>query len=224
MSYKMIYTLRRLMCDKFSILCTLKELNEKQLREDEESMKLNVKIKRLNEDAVIPKYAREHDAGFDLIATEDVIIEPGETKLIPTGLAFELPPGYEMQIRPRSGVTLKTKLRVQIGTVDSGYRGEIGVIVDNIAQRDILEVNLNDKDVEYWTTLYPDLIDGTSARDSQEVWRYCGDFFVGTYLIRKGDRIAQAVIAPVETCHFVDADKLEESMRGGQGFGSSGVK
>lgn len=55
------------------------------------------------------------DAGFDLVAAEDVIIKPGETKVIPTGLAFEIPPGYEMQIRPRSGMSRKTKLRVVLG-------------------------------------------------------------------------------------------------------------
>jgi dUTP pyrophosphatase len=216
----MIEIARRLMCDKFSVLCTLAELNAKQLREDE-SMKLNVKIKRLNEDAVIPKYAREGDAGFDLIATQDVIIEPGETKLVPTGLAFELPPGYEMQIRPRSGVTLKTKLRVQLGTVDSGYRGEIGVIVDNIAHKEIYGIDLNERDVTYWTADYPDLISGESANND---WGLYAEYPNGSYVIRKGDRIAQAVIAPFETAHFVDSDKLEESMRGGQGFGSSGVK
>lgn len=92
---------------------------------------MNVNIKRLNKHAVIPQYAKAGDSGFDLVATEDVIIAPGETALIPTGLAFEIPQGYEMQIRPRSGISLRTKLRVQLGTVDSGYRGEIGVIVDN---------------------------------------------------------------------------------------------
>jgi dUTP pyrophosphatase len=178
-------------------------------------MKLNVKIKRLNEGAVIPKYAREGDAGFDIIATEDVIIEPGETKLVPTGLAFELPPGYEMQIRPRSGVTLKTKLRVQLGTVDSGYRGEVKVIVDNIALSKLIPKTGVRVRNEFVLTIqnerffYP-----SEYQNSPE----------GTYLIRKGDRIAQAVIAPFETAHFVDSDKLEESMRGGQGFGSSGVK
>src|SRR5690606_10358288 len=90
-----------------------------------------VKVKRLHPDAVIPTKAHAADAGFDLVAVEDAVIEPGETVLIKTGLAFELPEGFEMQIRPRSGVTLKTKLRVQLGTVDSNYRGEVGVIVDN---------------------------------------------------------------------------------------------
>ncbi|PEA82440.1 dUTP diphosphatase [Bacillus pseudomycoides] len=68
---------------------------------------------------------------FDLVAAEDTIIWPGETKVVPTGLAFEIPPGYELQVRPRSGMTRNSKLRVVLGTVDSGYRGEVSVLVDN---------------------------------------------------------------------------------------------
>lgn len=94
---------------------------------------VKVGFKRLSDTAVIPTRAHESDSGFDLVADEDVIIEPGETKVIPTGIAVELPDGYEGQVRPRSGVTAKTKLRVQLGTIDNGYTGEIGVIVDNIA-------------------------------------------------------------------------------------------
>jgi dUTP pyrophosphatase len=207
MSYRMIHELRRLMCDKFSILCTLKELNEKQLRE-EDTMKLNVKIQRLNSEAIIPKYAREGDAGFDLVAVEDTIVEPGATVLVSTGLAFEIPPGYEMQIRPRSGVTVKTKLRVQIGTIDSGYRGEIKVIVDNIAER-----------IHCTGNVFKTIDGGNKTMFSSA--RYYDE---NTYLVRKGDRIAQAVIAPFETAHFADAEKLDDSMRGAGGFGSSGVK
>ncbi len=93
-------------------------------------MNLRVKIKRVR-DVELPKYAREFDAGFDLVAAEDTVIYPGKTTVIPTGLAFEIPPGYELQVRPRSGMTRNTKLRVVLGTVDSGYRGEVGVLVDN---------------------------------------------------------------------------------------------
>ncbi|MCW4577128.1 dUTP diphosphatase [Bacillus paranthracis] len=93
-------------------------------------MNLRVKIKRLK-DVELPKYAKPGDSGFDLVAAEDTIIWPGETKVVPTGLAFEIPPGYELQVRPRSGITRNTKLRVVLGTVDSGYRGEVGVLVDN---------------------------------------------------------------------------------------------
>lgn len=170
---------------------------------------ITVKIKRLRSDAVVPKYAYDGDAGFDLVAVEDVIIEPGETKLVPTGLAVELPPGYELQIRPRSGVTLKTQLRVQLGTVDSSYRGEIGVIIDNITP-----VYLTDG----WGSALKGkayLIDGSKAD---------GNFVHGTYIIRKGDRIAQAVISAVPRVSFIEVDELSESKRGTGGFGSSGVK
>ena len=93
-------------------------------------MNLRTKIKRVK-DVELPKYAKPGDSGFDLVAAEDTIIWPGETKVVPTGLAFEIPSGYELQVRPRSGITRNTKLRVVLGTVDSGYRGEVGVLVDN---------------------------------------------------------------------------------------------
>jgi dUTP pyrophosphatase len=163
-----------------------------KLREDE-----RVKIKRLSENAVLPVYANPSDSGFDLVATEDVIIEPGETKLVPTGLAFELPEGFELQIRPRSGITLKTKLRVQLGTVDQGYTGEVGVIVDNNAR--------NGMDVDYYCT-------------------YRCDFEWGGYLVKKGTRIAQGVLAPVAHAQFEEVSELSESQRGAGGFGSTGVK
>jgi dUTP pyrophosphatase len=169
---------------------------------------MNVKIKRLHPDAVIPKYAKPGDAGFDLVAIEDVIIEPGETKLVRTGLAFELPDGYELQIRPRSGITLKTKLRVQLGTVDAPYRGEIGVIVDNIAPE---QYYTNNQYFELLTT------EGERIDAKYPYWE-------GMYIIRKGDRIAQAVINRVEQAEFVEVDELDETERGTGGFGSSGVK
>ncbi|MES9698639.1 MULTISPECIES: dUTP diphosphatase [Bacillus] len=93
-------------------------------------MNLRVKIKRVK-DVELPKYAKPGDSGFDLVVAEDTVIWPGETKVVQTGLAFEIPPGYELQVRPRSGMTRNTKLRVVLGTVDSGYRGEVGVLVDN---------------------------------------------------------------------------------------------
>ncbi|PEP21496.1 dUTP diphosphatase [Bacillus wiedmannii] len=96
-------------------------------------MNLRLKIKRVK-DVELPKYAKPGDSGFDLVAAEDTIIWPGETKVVPTGLAFEIPPGYELQVRPRSGISRNTKLRVILGTVDSGFRGEVGVIVDNTAK------------------------------------------------------------------------------------------
>src|SRR5699024_2721368 len=96
------------------------------------SQSISVGFKRLTDGAVIPTKAHYNDSGFDLYASEDVIIEPCETAIVLTGIAVELPKGFEAQIRPRSGVTAKTKLRVQLGTIDNGYTGEIGVIVDNV--------------------------------------------------------------------------------------------
>lgn len=91
-----------------------------------------LKIKKLHNDAVMPSYATDGSAGFDLSALEEVLIYAGQTLIVKTGLSFAIPKGYEMQIRPRSGVTVKTKLRVALGTIDSDYRGEVGIIVDNI--------------------------------------------------------------------------------------------
>jgi dUTP pyrophosphatase len=166
-------------------------------------MNLRVKIKRLK-DVELPKYAREFDAGFDLVAAEDVIINPGETKVIPTGLAFEIPPGNEMQIRPRSGISAKTRLRVVLGTVDSGYRSEVGIIVNNIS-------------FDTWSNAARN-IDNSYVEETRNKCE------PGSYIIRKGDRLAQGVIAPVVTANFVEVDKLSESDRDSSGFGSTGVK
>lgn len=94
---------------------------------------MKLKIKKLNQDAQIPKYATPGSAGFDLAAIEYIEVPPGETRLVKTGLAVAVPPGYELQVRPRSGTSLKTGLRVANapGTVDSDYRGEVCVIMTN---------------------------------------------------------------------------------------------
>ncbi|MCY8386524.1 deoxyuridine 5'-triphosphate nucleotidohydrolase [Bacillus inaquosorum] len=197
---------------------------------------MNVNIKRLSPDAQVPAYAHATDAGFDLVAAADVIIEPGATACVPTGLAFEIPEGYEMQIRPRSGITLKTKLRVQFGTVDAGYRGEVGVIVDNIAQNN-LDVRYSDED-GYYTV--PESVGYVMSIESDRdalLWRAVEPLEKtekllefgywrpeNTYIIRKGDRIAQAVIKPVEQAVFTEVDALGDSDRGAGGFGSSGVR
>ena len=100
------------------------------LKDDESS--LFIPIELINDEAKIPTYAHITDAGADLYALEDITIEPGETKLIPTGLKVAIPEGYELQIRPKSGRCLKSKLRIANtpATIDSGYRGEICVIVE----------------------------------------------------------------------------------------------
>jgi dUTP pyrophosphatase len=164
-----------------------------------------MKIKKVHPDSIIPQYAHEGDSGFDLYATEDVIVEPGETVKASTGLAVALPDGYELQIRPRSGVTLKTKLRVQLGTIDSTYRGEIGVIVDNISP-----IPSGESKTEWALSL-------------QDEPHYCPWVPFESYIIRKGDRIAQAVLNKVEQAEIEVVDGLDETERGQKGFGSTGV-
>jgi len=92
---------------------------------------MNITFKKVHPDAITPSYATSGASGFDFVAIEDVTLEAGDTKLIRTGLSMSVPSGYELQIRPRSGLSLKTKLRIanSIGTVDSDFRGEIQVLM-----------------------------------------------------------------------------------------------
>ncbi|MDH3998976.1 MAG: dUTP diphosphatase [Desulfuromonadales bacterium] len=94
-----------------------------------------IKIKKLHPGAVLPRYMTEHAAGMDLHAVleQELTLAPGERFLIPTGLAMEIPPGFEGQVRPRSGLALKKGIALvnSPGTIDADYRGEIGIIVIN---------------------------------------------------------------------------------------------
>ena len=98
-----------------------------------------VMVKRIHPDAVIPRYAHDGDAGVDLYSVEDVTLEPGERKLVPTGLKIAFPRGYEAQVRPKSGLAIKQGLSVlnTPGTVDHGYRGEVGVIAVNLGNEKV---------------------------------------------------------------------------------------
>jgi dUTP pyrophosphatase len=92
---------------------------------------MKIHVRRLHPDAIIPKYQTPGASGFDLHAIEDTLIQPGETKLVRTGIAVDVGRGYELQVRPRSGLSLKTPIRVANapGTIDSDYRGEVSVII-----------------------------------------------------------------------------------------------
>jgi dUTP pyrophosphatase len=99
---------------------------------------MQIRVKKVHPDAQLPAYAHgpSEDAGLDLRAVERVVLQPGIAQGVPTGLAIELPPGYEAQVRPRSGLALKHSLTVNFGTIDPGYRGEIRVIMFNLGRAD----------------------------------------------------------------------------------------
>ena len=97
---------------------------------------MKIKVQKLEERAIIPEYQTKGSAGFDFHVIDTVSVQPGSTVLLRTGLAMEIPEGYELQIRPRSGLSYKTKLRLanSPGTIDSDYRGEIKIIIENTSK------------------------------------------------------------------------------------------
>jgi dUTP pyrophosphatase len=132
--------------------------------------------------AGLPEYQTEHAAGMDLLAavTEPLVLEPGRVVAVPTGLRLEIPPGYEGQVRPRSGLALKHAIGVPNapGTIDADYRGEVRVLLVNLGRE--------------------------------------------PFTIRRGERVAQLVFAPVTRAELDVAVELSETARGDGGFGHTG--
>lgn len=141
-----------------------------------------VLVKRLegNDDLPLPAYATEGAAGMDVVSAEDVTLPVGGRHAVATGLAVAIPHGFEIQVRPRSGLALKHGVTVANapGTIDSDYRGEVKVILVNHGQE--------------------------------------------PFVIRRGDRVAQLVIAPVTRGSWLEVAELDETARGEGGFGSTG--
>lgn len=161
-----------------------------------------IPIEYCHADAKMPAYAHLTDAGMDVYALEDITINPGETKLIPLGIKVALPAGYELQVRPKSGVTLRTKLRVgnAPGTIDAGYRDEICVIIDNI------DNFIREGEID-------------------EQGRLFNILFGQSYTIGKGQKFAQLVLSEVPKAVFYEVSSVEEVPNDGRegGFGSTGV-
>jgi len=144
---------------------------------------ITIRLKRLahGEGLPLPAYATAGAAGMDVVAAEELDLMPGQRHAVATGFAMAIPDGYEVQVRPRSGLALKHGITVPNtpGTIDSDYRGELKVIM------------INHGDVPF--------------------------------PIRRGDRIAQLVAAPVQRADFAEVDDLDATARGAGGFGSTGV-
>ena len=171
---------------------------------------VRIPIELCHPDAKIPTYANATDAGMDVYALEDITIHPGETVLVKTGLKVAIPVGYEIQVRPKSGRALKTKMRVanSPGTIDSGYRDEIGIIIDNI------EPPI--KDITYTS----ELVDGKPVYTITSIL-HGSDMF-----ITKGEKFAQLILSEKPKAAFYEVDsvsKIENDGRKG-GFGSTGLK
>lgn len=159
----------------------------------------------IEEGVVMPTYAHNTDAGLDIYAREEYTIAPGETKIIPTGIKVAIPEGYAILIQPRSGQSVKTKLRIANtpGLIDSGYRDEIGVIVENIEPpfKDIT-YNFDEKGEIHITSI----LHGQS------------------YTISKGQRFAQMRLVQVPKAAFVEVESVGEiGVDRNGGFGSSGI-
>lgn len=145
---------------------------------------ITIAIKRLpqGEGLPLPAYATAGAAGMDVVAAEDVDLPAGGRHAVATGFALAIPEGYEIQVRPRSGLALKHGISLPNtpGTIDSDYRGELKIIMINLG----------------------------------------GESFA----IRRGDRIAQLVAAPVQLATFAEVAELDDTARGAGGFGSTGLK
>ena len=112
---------------------------------------VEVFVEVCRDDVQIPEYAREGDAGMDVRSAETVVIAPGKTVLVPTGLKVAIPDGYEIQVRPRSGLSLKTPLRVANapGTIDAGYRDEVCIIMQNTSLDTDITINKGDRVAQF---------------------------------------------------------------------------
>lgn len=166
---------------------------------------IQIPFVKCHPNAKMPEYAHAGDSGMDVYALDDYIIHPGETKLIPTGIKMAVPNGYEIQIRPKSGRALKTKMRVANtpGTIDASYRGELCVIIDNI------EPPI--KDITY------DFDD--NGRPIITSILHGSDMTIG-----KGEKFAQLVLMEVPKAVLFQVENLDDTERGEGGFGSTNLK
>jgi dUTP pyrophosphatase len=139
---------------------------------------MTIRIRRLHPEAHLPAYAHgpREDAGMDLRAVEPVVLHPGEPRLVPTGIAMEIPPGYEAQIRPRSGLALKHAITLpnSPATIDPGYRGEICVILLNLG-REPYQVNAGDRIAQMVVARY-EAVEWLAEDDLTESLRGQGGF------------------------------------------------
>ncbi|REI16766.1 dUTP diphosphatase [Staphylococcus felis] len=168
-----------------------------------------LQIKLLSDNATLPTRNHDTDAGFDIYAAETVILEPQEKALIATDIAINIPKGYVGLLTSRSGVSSKTHLVIETGKIDAGFTGNMKINIKNDSQA--LPVN-------YVSDYYMD-VKGNEVPSRPPVMEYKRD----TYVINKGDKLAQLVIVPIITPELKQVEEFDNvSERGEKGFGSSG--
>lgn len=140
---------------------------------------MDVKVKKLHADAKLPVYVHEGDAGMDLFAAKTVIINPGERTIVPAGFSIAIPTGYVGLVWDKSGRATKDGLTTMAGVIDSGYRGEMAVVLLNTTEKSVT--------------------------------------------VHSGEKIAQMLIQPVAQPKLVETNKLDDTTRGADGFGSTGL-
>lgn len=165
-----------------------------------------LQIKLLSENATLPTRNHSTDAGFDIYAAETITLEPQEKALIATDIAVNIPKGYVGLLTSRSGVSSKTYLVVETGKIDAGFQGHMKINIKN-----------DYEDNKGETIFKRDLKDKIIIEDERHLYKQ------GTYVIKKGERLAQLVIVPIVTPQLQEVDEFSEvSERGEKGFGSSG--
>jgi len=210
--------------------------------------KIDVYVK-LSEGSTLPTYASEDAAGCDLYATEDMVIKPGEKKVMPLNFIVAIDDDIEIQIRPRSGLSIKTDIRIpnSPGTIDSDYRDTVGVILENVYNIANLPYQiaktpstLKTIEEEYSFITVADYIKKTgnekndisaTAKNDDIKLLMNGKVIIdkngnpyGTVYIKKSDRIAQMIFSECKRADFIEHDDTAEIGRNrGGGFGHSGI-
>ena len=139
-----------------------------------------IKIKKLSENAALPRYAKPGDAGMDFYSNEELTILPNERKLVSTGISMAIPKGYVGLIWDKSGIATKHGIKTMAGVIDSSYRGEVKILIHNLSNQ--------------------------------------------THKIEKNTKVAQMLIQPIECREVIEVEELDQTERGEEGFGSTGIK
>lgn len=183
--------------------------------------KVELGFKRIDKSVKLPHKAHESDAGYDIYSNEDVVLRYGEVITLSTGIFAKIPEGYYLRLKARSGIDVKTGIRVREGTIDQGYQNEIKVIIEHydklkLADKFFEDLMLNENqknlstiNMDQYMNKYFDYL--KNQKDTMQV-------------IKKGDKIAQLILAeviPAEIVEFNEYDNMSD--RGMGGFGSTGM-